>query len=142
MSTSGVKWAAAVIPIELSIMQPTITVIPCARAIAIIRIASRRLPHFASLMLIPSTFPTSGGMSAAVSQLSSAMTGSGCQTPSDELQRVNGWINSGSTEATETGRNAVGGESAAIPLPARDSPNRPNHAEVANLGYESAALTS
>ena len=68
MSTSGVKWAAAVIPIELSIMQPTITVIPCARAIAIIRIASRRL-HFASLMLIPSTFPTRGGMSGAVSQL-------------------------------------------------------------------------
>ena len=75
MSTSGVKCAAAVIPIELSIMQPTMTIRPCARAIAIIRSASRRLPHLASLMLIPSTLPTSGGMSTAVMQLSSAMTG-------------------------------------------------------------------
>ena len=75
MSTSGVKWAAAVMPSELSIMQPTITIMPCARATAIIRSASRRLPHLASLMLIPSTLPTSGGMSAAVRQLSSAMTG-------------------------------------------------------------------
>ena len=65
MSTSGVKWAAAVMPIELSIMQPTITIMWWARAIAIIRSASRRLPHLASLMLMPSTLPTSGGMSAA-----------------------------------------------------------------------------
>ena len=75
MSTSGVKWAAAVMPIELSIMQPTMTVIECARAAAIMRIASRRLPHLASLMLIPSTRPTRPGMSALVRQLSSAMTG-------------------------------------------------------------------
>ncbi len=77
-----------------------------------------------------------------LSLVSSAMTGSGCQTPSDELQRVNGWINSGSTQATETGRNAVGANRPQSPLPMRDRPNRPNHAEVANLGYESAALTS
>ena len=57
MSTSGVKWAAAVMPSELSIMQPTMTIMPCARATAIIRSASRRLPHLASLMLIPSTAP-------------------------------------------------------------------------------------
>ena len=56
-------------------MQPTITIMPCARATAIIRSASRSPPHLASLMLIPSTLPTSRGMSAAVSQLSSAMTG-------------------------------------------------------------------
>ena len=35
MSTSGVKWAAAVMPSELSIMQPTITIIPWTRAMAI-----------------------------------------------------------------------------------------------------------
>ena len=76
MSTSGAKCAAAVMPSELSIMHPTITIMPWARATAIIRSASRRLPHLASLMLIPSTAPTSGGMSSAVRQLSSAMTGS------------------------------------------------------------------
>jgi hypothetical protein len=48
----------------------------------------------------------------------------------DSLERVNEWINSGSTRATETGRNRAGGELAAIPLPVRDSPNRPNDAEV------------
>jgi hypothetical protein len=75
MSTSGARWAAAVIAMELSIMQPTITCRWCARATAIMRSASRRDPHLASLMLMPSTWPASGGMSVATRQLSSAMTG-------------------------------------------------------------------
>ena len=40
-STSGVKCAAAVMPV-ISIMQPTMTSIPCARAVAIIRSAAQR----------------------------------------------------------------------------------------------------
>ena len=40
-------------------MQPIITRMSCARAVAIIRSASRRPPHFESLMLIPSTTPAS-----------------------------------------------------------------------------------
>ena len=62
MSTRGVKWAAAVMASEVSIMQPTITIRLWARATAIMRSASRRLPHLASLMLIPSTLPTRGGI--------------------------------------------------------------------------------
>src|SRR6266480_4639843 len=54
-STSGVKCAAAVMPSEVSIMQPTMTSMPWARAVAIMRSASRSDPHLASLMLIPST---------------------------------------------------------------------------------------
>src|SRR5216683_5505995 len=50
-STSGVKWAAAVMPSEVSIMQPTMTRMPWARAVAIMRSASRSDPHLASLML-------------------------------------------------------------------------------------------
>ena len=57
-------------------MHPTITSIPCARAVATMRSASRSEPHFASLMLIPSTAPASRGMSVATMQLSSTTTGS------------------------------------------------------------------
>src|ERR1043166_2432114 len=51
-STSGVKCAAAVMPSDVSIMHPTITSMPCARAVAIMRSASRSEPHLASLMLM------------------------------------------------------------------------------------------
>ena len=44
---------------------------------AIMRSASRSPPHFASLMLIPSTAPASRGMSRATTHDSSATTGSG-----------------------------------------------------------------
>ena len=60
----------------------------------------------------------------------------------DSLERANEWDNNGTTQAPETGRNAAGGEAAPIAVPMQNRPDRPNHAEVANLGYESAALTS
>ena len=62
----------AVIAIEDSIMQPSITFIPCARATAIMSSASVMPPHFMSLMLMPSKAPARGGMSAARCTLSSA----------------------------------------------------------------------
>src|SRR5881397_3985111 len=62
-------------PSDDSIMQPTITTIPWARATAIIRSASRSEPHLASLMLMPPTLPARRGMSDATRQLSSTTTG-------------------------------------------------------------------
>src|SRR5437879_5368957 len=63
-------------PREDSIMHPTITSILCARAVAIIRSASRNEPHLASLMLMPSAAAATRGISAATRQLSSTTTGS------------------------------------------------------------------
>ena len=57
-------------------MHPTITSILCARAVAIIRSASRNEPHLASLMLMPSAAAATRGISAATRQLSSTTTGS------------------------------------------------------------------
>ncbi len=62
-------------PMDVSIMQPTITSMWWARATAIMRSASRSEPHLASLMLMPSTNPTRRGMSAAVRHDSSATIG-------------------------------------------------------------------
>ena len=56
-------------------MQPTMTSMACARAVATMRSASRSEPHLASLMLIPSTAPATRGMSALTMQLSSTTTG-------------------------------------------------------------------
>ena len=58
-------------------MQPHITRKPWARATAIMRIASRRDPHLASLILIPSTAPTNFGISVDTTHDSSAITGIG-----------------------------------------------------------------
>src|SRR5689334_8430330 len=75
-SRRGEKCAAAVMPRLDSIMQPVITIMPNERAVAIMRSASRRPPHFDSLMLIPSTTPASFATSVATTHDSSAMIGS------------------------------------------------------------------
>jgi integrase len=60
----------------------------------------------------------------------------------ETAERVNTWINRGSTKHTETGRNAEGSETAPIPLPMRETPTIPNPAETPSRDYGSAALTT
>ena len=56
-------------------MHPTMTSMPSARAVAVMRNASRSEPHLASLMLMPSAASARRGMSRATRQLSSTTTG-------------------------------------------------------------------
>ena len=70
-------WAAAVMAMEDSTMQPSMTFMPWARATWIIRRASPRPPHFISLILMPSKASARRGISSARPTLSSAIRGSG-----------------------------------------------------------------
>jgi hypothetical protein len=63
-------------------------------------------------------------------------------TPRQGRRAINEWINSGSTQATETRRSAVGAVMAPIALHMPKAATTPNPAEVPSRDYESAALTS
>jgi integrase len=60
----------------------------------------------------------------------------------DSLTGGNSWGNNGATEPPEDARNAVEETKAPIALVMPDRGNTPNRAEIADLDYESAALTS
>ena len=139
-------------------MQPTITSMPCARAVAIMRSASRSEPHLASLMLIPSTTPASRGMSVATRQLSSTTTGrmprrrtaampsrssggSGCSTNSTPYSFRMGSICSARSRVHPAFASTRSGLSVVSRIARRICSSRSVPSLILRIGYAEASVT-